>query len=199
MRRISRTALGLAASFIVLAGITTPALAQFEEADTIPRFAAGIFFDLTFRGSRGQTANGVKIDFTNSPSAGLRLEYRVTGTLTLGGFGSYTRVHEKLTTTSGDKVIGTANFDIIQVGGELLLRVKPRIPGYFILGGGAQNVRPVGDDPAQVTGTESFTEPFGIVGAGYEFASTRRRAFRINFRLYLINPFNPLGDGIIIT
>ena len=102
-------------------------------------------------------------------------------------------MHEKLTTTSGDKVIGTANFDIIQVGGELLLRVKPRIPGYFILGGGAQNVRPVGDDPAQITGTESFTEPFGIVGAGYEFAATRRRAFRINFRLYLINPSDQGG------
>ncbi len=193
MKKISRTALGLAVSCIILAALAAPALAQFEEADTMPRFAAGIFFDLNFRGSRGQTVSGVKIDFTNSPAGGLRLDYRITGTLALGVFGSYTRVQEKLTDVSGDIIIGTAHFNIFQFGGELALRVKPQIPGYFLLGGGAQLVQPAGDDPAQITGTDSFTEPFGIVGAGYEFASTRKRAFRINFRLFLVNPSDQGG------
>ncbi len=174
----------LVAALVMLATSAAPGFAQFEEPDTLPRFAAGIFFDLNFRGTRGQ-AGGNKFAFTNSPSGGLRLDYRITGTLTLGAFGSYARAQEKL--KNGDSVIPPdSRLTIVQVGGELLLRVKPRIPGYFILGGGAQMVSPDGD--LAFTGSENFTEPFGIVGAGYEFASTRRRAFRLNFRLYLINP-----------
>ncbi|HSG82086.1 MAG TPA: outer membrane beta-barrel protein [Gemmatimonadota bacterium] len=174
----------MAAALLMVAAFAAPAFAQFEERDTLPRFDAGIFFDLNFRGTRGQ-AGGNQFAFTNSPSGGLRLDYRLTGTLTLGAFGSYTRAKEKL--KGGDTVIPPdARLTVIQVGGELLIRVKPRIPGYFILGGGAQLVDPEGD--LAFTGSESFTEPFGVAGAGYEFASTRRRAFRLNFRLYLINP-----------
>jgi hypothetical protein len=187
-RRIAVPVLAL----VLLASFVAPARGQFEEEDTLPRFDAGLFLDFNFRGTRGQTLGGVEVKLNNSLAVGLRFDYRATGTLTLGAFGSYSRTDEKLTSQDGTVATGIANFNIFQFGGELLLRVKPQIPGYFILGGGAQHVTSAGDDP-QITDPGSFTEPFGIIGAGYEFASTRRRAFRINLRFHLINPSEQLN------
>lgn len=189
MNRRAQKVIGLAVPLLVGLAYTAPALAQFEEADTLPRFDAGVVGDLIFRGTRGVTVSGVEVSFTNSPAGGLRLDYRITQTLTLGVMGSYTRAKEKTKAPGGQSLVTGATFTVLQFGGELMLRVKPRIPGYFILGGGVQYVDPEADEPGnQLTGTESFTEGFGIAGAGYEFASTRRRAFRINFRLYLLKP-----------
>ena len=61
-----------------LAIIATPARAQFEEEDTIPRFAVGVTGEIVFRGSRGQTENGDDVSLGGGPAAGLRLEYRLT-------------------------------------------------------------------------------------------------------------------------
>ncbi|NIR45073.1 MAG: porin family protein [Gemmatimonadetes bacterium] len=174
---------------LLVLGVTAPASAQFEEADTLPRFSVGAFGDFGFRNKRGETAAGDEVSFTSSPGGGLRLDYRLTQTLTLAAFGSYTRVQERVEFSDGTVSVFDPHFDLFHFGGELLVRVKPRIPGYFILGGGAQHVAPEGDDPGlQLTSTDSFTETFGIAGAGYEFASTRGRAFRVNFRFFLINP-----------
>ena len=193
MKGLLRKAETLTFSLALLATFAVPARAQFEEEDTLPRWDAGITLGLNFRGTRGQTLGGVDVKLSNSPSAGLQLDYRLTGTLTFGAFGNYSRTTEKLSSPDGTTLVGLAHFNVIQFGGELLLRIKPRIPGYFILGGGAEYVSAQGDDPSQVTDADSFMEAFGIAGAGYEFASTRRRAFRINFRFYLINPSNQVN------
>lgn len=183
--RVVRAIVGL---LLVLA-VAAPARAQFEEPDTLPDFSVGVFGDFTFRGKRGETTGAGQVSFTSSPAAGLRFDFRLTQTLTLAAFGSYTRVQERVESATGAVNIGEPHFDLISIGGELLVRVKPRIPGYFILGGGAQRVSPTGDDPnLQLTTIENFTEAFGIAGIGYEFASTRKRAFRINLRFFLINP-----------
>jgi hypothetical protein len=187
VRGLLRKAVALTFSLVLLATFAVPAQAQFEEEDTLPRVDVGIFFDLSFRGSRGE-AGTAKIGFSNSPSGGLRVDYRLTGTLTIGIFGSYSSPKEKWDLLSGEAIIIQSHSKIYQLAGELLLRIKPRIPGYFILGGGVQYVDPPDDDTSLIGDAGSFTEPFGIAGAGYEFASTRRRAFRVNFRLHLINP-----------
>jgi hypothetical protein len=175
-----------------LAILARPLPAQFEERDTIPRFAVGAFVELDFRGSRGSDDSGRDISFGGAPAVGARLEYRLTGTLTAGALGSFTRLEERLEGLSS-RTVRPDKFTVWQFAGELLLRVKAGIPGYFVVGGGVRQVSPDGDDPqAQSHNLESFTEPLGILGAGLEVGSTRRRAFRIDMRVHFVSPADQL-------
>ncbi len=188
---------GVSSLCLVLAGLlanTTPSWAQFEEPDTVPRFSIGGFVDLNLRGNRGDASNGnVKVSFSNGATFGARLDYRVTRSLGLGVRASYGRSEEKQQreATTG---FSEGSFTHLMFAGELLLRVKPSVPGYFVLGGGVRYVDPgadASDESAdQFTQFDSFTEPFGLLGVGLEFASTRRRAVRIDFRTYLVSPAN---------
>ncbi len=169
--------------------IATPALAQFEEPDTVSPFSLGVFANLNFRGERGKLADQTSISFGNGLSVGGRVDYQLTRALGIGAISSFARGDEKLSRGTTQGFSGTEGLWIIAFSGELLLKVKQNVPGYFAIGGGARRVVPDSNDPnTQFTRTDSFTEPFGLVGAGVQFASTRRRAFRLDFRLFLIAP-----------
>ena len=175
-----------------LAIIATPARAQFEEEDTIPRFAVGVTGEIVFRGSRGQTENGDDVSLGGGPAAGLRLEYRLTRTLEIAVAGSYARPSERVKISNTSRT-SPDPFNMLQFSGELLLRVKPNIPGFFILGGGVRYTDPVGSNPAeQRHNVDPFTEPLGILGAGIAFGQRSSRLFKVDFRLYFVSPSQQL-------
>lgn len=175
-----------------LAIIATPAHAQFEEEDTIPRFAVGVTGELVFRGSRGQTEDGRDVSLGGGPAAGLRLEYRLTRTLEIAAAGSYARPSERVE-ASNTTLTSPDPFNMFQFSGELLLRVKPNIPGFFILGGGVRYTDPISSNPAdQQHNVDPFTEPLGILGAGIAFGQRRSRLFKVDFRLYFVSPSQQL-------
>ena len=172
--------------------IATPARAQFEEEDTIPRFALGVTGEIVFRGSRGTTQDGESVSLSGGPAAGLRLEYRLTRTLEIAAAGSYARPKEKV--DAGNRIVTSPDpFNMLQFSGELMLRVKPNIPGFFILGGGVRYTDPVSSDPAaQSHNVDSFTEPLGILGAGIAFGQRSSRVFKVDFRVYFVSPSQQL-------
>lgn len=163
-------------------------LAQFEEPDTVGRFGVGVFAELNFRGDRG-TAGENTISFGGGPSIGPRLEFRATDQLTLAALGSYARVEERQEAPGGTRAVPD-KITILQFGGELLLRVKPGIPGFFVLGGGIRRLDPEAEpgNQTQFTQAESFSEPYGAFGAGVELAPRRHTAFRLDLRLYFVSP-----------
>ncbi len=174
----------LAAAFVTALATAVPARGQFEEPDTVRKLGVGAFIELTFRGSRGTLANGNELDFSNGPAFGGRLEYRFAETVTLGVLGSYGRSEEKFQAggTGGETTSG--GMSMVNVAGELLFRVKPSVPGFFMIGGGARSVTP-DEDEARFGRTDSYTEPFGIFGVGFDAMSRRRGALRFEGRFYL--------------
>ncbi|MEE9134047.1 MAG: hypothetical protein V3U13_10840 [Gemmatimonadota bacterium] len=188
MRRVA----WLPASLGLLAIIASPVRAQFEEPDTIPRFSIGATAELVFRGKRGETSQGTDVSFGGGPALGLRLEYRLTSTLGIAAAGSWAHPKERL--RGANFAISSSDaFNMWQFSGELMLRVKPKIPGFFILGGGVRYTDPVSVDPGDYQhNVTSFTEPLGIIGAGVELARRRSRLFKVDFRLYMVAPSDQL-------
>lgn len=187
MSRVTRSASWLCACVAGGLYFVAPALAQFDEADTVPPISLGAFVNLNLRGERGKSAE-TSVSFGNGPSFGGRVDYQVARTLAIGAVGSVARANEKQQ-RGGTAGFSSEDFWLIGFSGELLLKVKANVPGYFVIGGGVRRVVPDSEDPnTQFTRVDSFTEPFGLVGAGLEFASTRRRAFRFDLRLFLISP-----------
>lgn len=181
-------------TLLLVAASALPARAQFEDADTIPRFSIGATAELVFRGTRGETTSGTrqKVSFGGGPPLGLRAEYRLTRTFYGGLAASWARLDERLETEQ-TRTSSTEGFTQLQFTGELLFKVKPSIPGYFILGGGARYVSPDSDDPDDyVHNVDSFTEPLGILGAGVEIGSRVSRVFKLDFRLYFVSPAEQL-------
>jgi hypothetical protein len=188
MKRPTRRAAWLIACSLGLAIAAPPARAQFEEPDTVPRFAVGVTGEIVFRGTRGELDTGTEVSFGGGPVVGARLEYRVTRTLTVGVAGGWGRLDERLEDPN-TRTVSAEGFSQLQFTGEFLLRVKPNIPGYFILGGGARRVDPDSKDPVQYQhNVRTFTEGMGVVGAGVELGSRRARTFKLDFRFYLVSP-----------
>lgn len=183
----------LCVAALAMSVCVTPARAQFDEPDTVSRFGVGAFVDLSFRGRRG-TSGETKVSFSGGPAFGLRAEYRVVRTVAIAARASYARPEEKL--EIGDtRQFSPEGFTELQVAGELLLRVKPSVPGYFVLGGGVRRIDPSssaveedGTPSEQRTTVENFSEPFGLAGVGVELAPQRNWAFRLDFRVYLVSP-----------
>jgi len=175
-----------------LAIIATPARAQFEEEDTIPRFSIGATGEIIFRGTRGETAGGTKVSLGGGPAIGLRMEYRLSRTLDIAVAGNYARPSERL--EGGDFQVSSIDpFNMLQFTGELVLRVKPNIPGYFILGGGVRYTDAVGTDPVDYWhDIDPFTDPLGILGVGIAFGQRRSRLFKADFRFYFVSPSEQL-------
>jgi len=172
--------------------IGTPARAQFEEEDTIPKFSIGATGEIVFRGNRGTTQGNTDVSLGGGPALGLRMEYRLGRTLDLALAGSYARPSERLK-GSNFEISSSDPFNMIQVTGELLLRVKPNIPGYFILGGGFRYTDAVGTDPADYFhNIDPFTDPLGILGAGIAFGQRKSRTFKSNLRFYFVSPSDQL-------
>lgn len=172
--------------------VDDPAQDPFAEPDSIPRFALGPIIELTFRGSLGKLADGTTIDLSNGPAFGARVEFRLSRTGTFVLRGSYARTEEKVELSGGGEVFG-AKLTEIEGAAELLLKLKPTVPGYFIVGAGARYVDPDAVDPgdpttARFTKEESSTEPLATAGLGLELGNRRRGAFRIEGRLYFAVP-----------
>lgn len=183
----TRRATCLLALLLPLA-VVTPGRAQFEEPDTIPRFAIGPSVEVLFRGKRGDLGSGTEISFGGGPAVGARLEFRVTRTLTIGAAGSWGRLDERQEGL-GVRAARPNGLTQLQFSGEFLMRVKPNVPGYFILGGGVRRIDADGNNPDDYFHDVSpFTEPLGIVGAGAELGSRRRRTVKLDLRLYLVSP-----------
>ena len=202
MPAIALRASPLTLCFVCLAFFAATAQAQFEEPDTIPRFSVGPTFEVVFRGQRGTSISGdAKIAFGGGPPVGARLEYRLTRTLALGAGGSWARLNEQQELQSS-KNVNPGGFTQWQGVGELMLKVKPNIPGYFTLGGGARYIVPDGDLAEQNLHNEDpFTDIMGILGAGIELGSRTRRVFKLDFRFYLVSPaeqaqFNTKGMAL---
>ncbi len=189
MSATARRAATLALSIACLILYAATARAQFEEPDTIPRFSIGPTFEVVFRGQRGEAdINGERISFGGGPPVGARLEYRLTRTLAIGAGGSWARLNEKRETTSS-KTVSSEGLTQWQGVGELMLKVKPNIPGYFILGGGARHIVPDSDNPVDYRhDVEPFTDVMGILGAGLELGSRTSRVVKLDFRFYLVSP-----------
>lgn len=179
----------LALCLACVALFAAPVRAQFEEPDTIPRFSVGPTFEVVFRAQRGTSLGGdAKISFGGGPPVGARLEYRITRTLGFGVGGSWARLNEQQE-LQNSKNVNPGGFTQWQGVGELMLKVKPNIPGYFTLGGGARYIVPDGDSSEQNLHNEDpFTDIMGILGAGIELGSRSRRVFKLDFRLYLVSP-----------
>lgn len=159
-----------------------PASAQFEEPDTIRPWAIGPFIEATFRGARG-TAAGEDLDFANGPAFGARLERRLGRTLTFGVLGSYARSAEQ----TGAGAAGTGeqgDMTLLNFAGELVFRVKPEVPGYFLFGGGVHFVSPDADEN-RFGRSDDYIEPLAVVGLGLEPFSRRNGALRLYGRLYI--------------
>jgi hypothetical protein len=179
-------------SLLLFAILGVPARAQFEEPDTIPRFSIGATAELVFRGKRGEGENlaggMVEVSFGGGPAIGLRAEYRITKTLSAGIAGSWASLNEQLKTETSTSV-STEGFNQFQFTGELLFKVKPNIPGFFILGGGARYIDPRSSNPIEyVHNIEAFTEPMGILGAGVEVGGRSSRVFKLDLRVYFVSP-----------
>jgi hypothetical protein len=177
-------------SFVCVAVVATSARAQFEEPDTIPRFSIGPTIEVVFRGVSGVLRGGAgDVSFGGGPPVGARVDYRLTRTLAIGAAGSWARLNEKLETSTSIST-GSGQFTQWQVSGELMLKVKPNIPGYFILGGGARRIIPDGE--TTYYDAEAFTDGIGILGAGVELGSRRSRVFKFDLRVYLVAPADQL-------
>lgn len=189
MQVTTRTFIGMLAALTLIPALATPARAQFEEPDTVGGFAIGPFVELLFRGQRGTTVSaGSEISYTGGPGFGLRLEYRLTRTFTLGATASYSNPDEEQVLPNNATIPGEGATHF-QFTGEAHLRVKPNIPGYFVLGGGVRR----GDPDSGAVHTREFTEPMGILGVGLQFASRRHWAGRLEFRGYFLSPADQPG------
>ncbi len=194
--RIIASLLALCCAQIVGAG---PSHGQFEEADTAPRLGVGGVIEVSFRGDRATLPNGSKIGFDNGPAFGARVEYRLTRTLTFGVLGTWARTEEKVTSVLTGDALFAGDFTVIQGVAELLVRVKPSVPGYFILGGGVSYVQPDPEDPDDSTtirfsDDDSFTEPIVLLGAGLEFLIGHSGAVRPEARWYVSPPADLAAD-----
>ena len=156
----------------------------FAEPDTIPRFALGPVVELKFRGGIGEFADGRSIGLSNGPTFGARAELRLNRTVTFVVRGSYARTEEKVVFSTGDAFFAGQTTHI-EAAGELLLKGKASVPGYFIFGGGVRFVNPdaeVDATTARFTTAESTTESLIIGGVGLELGGRRRGVFRIEGR-----------------
>ena len=156
----------------------------FAEPDTIPRFALGPVVELKFRGGIGDFADGRSIGLSNGPTFGARAELRLNRTVTFVVRGSYARTEEKVEVSTGDATFA-GEFTHIEAAGELLLKGKASVPGYFIFGGGVRFVNPdaeVDATTSRFTTAESTTESLIIAGVGLELGGRRRGVFRIEGR-----------------
>lgn len=188
--------LGVLASAVVAA---VPLHAQFEEPDTTPRFGIGPVIELTFRGTRAKIGDN-NLRFDNGPAIGLRADVRLGRTVSFDVAGTWARSEEKLESGSGgvDTILG-GDMTIWQLMGELIFRVKPSVPGYFVIGGGVRRVIPDEEDPldpgtARFTSDEPFNEPIVTIGLGLQFTGGRHFAARPEIRWY-IGPPEDLGGA----
>ncbi len=160
-----------------------PVWAQFDEPDTIPKLAVGPYIEATFRGALGELADGLTADLSNGAAFGARVEYRVGGATALGLSGSYARSSGKFETASGATTGG--DLTLVNLVGEVLWRIKPSVPGYFVFGAGVRYSAPKGDDPL-FGNADSYTEPLGVIGLGIEPLRRRKGLLRLYLRLYIV-------------
>ena len=161
-----------------------PVWAQFDEPDTIPKWAVGPYIEAAFRGALGELVDGPTLDLSNGPAFGARVEYRVGAATALGLSGSYARSSEKFETASGDATTG-GDLTIVNLVGEVLWRIKPSVPGYFVFGAGVRYSAPKEDDPL-FGNADSYTEPLGVIGLGIEPLRRRKGLLRLYLRLYIV-------------
>jgi hypothetical protein len=198
--------LAIAGTLAAASMLAVPAQAQFEEPDARPKFGIGPFIEATFRGSRGRvsgTDRDVNLGFGNGAAFGLTADYRLGRTVSIDVSGSYGRSQEEVSSATGGDTFKAGKMALWQLWGELVFRIKPSVPGYFVLGGGARHVVPDEVDPddpstARFTREDAYTEPIITLGAGLEFPAGRHGAARVYFRIYTGPPAD-LGGLTIST
>jgi hypothetical protein len=151
--------------------------------------------ELNFRGERGQTTAGGAFEFGNGPAFGLRAHAWLTDLFGVSAHGSYARTGH----CEPDIDFCTQNEVTLWHGlGELTVRVKPGVPGYFLIGGGVTVVSPDAD-AAPAFRTSSHVEPTLTAGAGLDLGLSRRAIVRLDLRLYFVIPKEQAGVEVSST
>lgn len=178
----------LAAAWL-LASLWPAALPAQQEERGTPR---GLYViptvELNFRGERGKFA-GDPFEFGNGPAFGLRAHAWLTDVFGVTAHGSYAR------TDHCQPVQRTCTRDEVTLWhglGELAVRVKPGVPGYFIVGGGVTIVSPDAD-ASDAFRAPSHVEPTLTAGAGADLRVSRRAIFRLDLRFYFVIPEDQEG------
>lgn len=157
-----------------------------------PSAAIVPFVELNFRGERGKIADGT-FDFSNGVAFGVGLSGWLSGTFGLGVRGSYARTEH----CQSFPIVGAAcpgsDVTLWRGLGELSFRVKPRVPGYFLIGGGVTVVSPEDEEPSLFSDGAKHTEPTLTAGAGLDLRVSRRGFAKVELRLYIQVPEDQAG------
>jgi hypothetical protein len=185
----------LAVAALVAATTGAPPVAHAQERDEqgLPHLAVGPFVELTWRGARGElpAPEGSVPDefrFGDGPAFGVRLHWWSTPTFGLAMQGSFGRASHCV---SGDVRFCTHGQVSLWRGvAELTPKVKARVPGYFIAGGGVTWVDPDDDEEVRQLGfwAPAHAEITLTAGAGLDLRTGRRGAARVEFRWYVTLP-----------
>lgn len=144
--------------------------------------------ELNFRGERGQRGND-PFEFGNGPAFGLRAHAWLTDVFGVTVQGSRARAPHC------QPLQGLCTPDEVTLWhglGELAVRVKPGVPGYFLVGGGVTVVSPDAD-ASDAFRTESHAEPTLTAGAGVDLRAGDRAIFRLDLRFYFVIPKDQNG------
>lgn len=186
-RRTRRGAPWARPLFSLFALFLLPAPAAGQEVGA-PSVALVPFIELNFRGERAQTREGDSVDFSNGPAFGVGLSSWLSGTFGLNLRGSYARTEHCVSRPiTGAFCIGG---DVTLWRGmvELAFRVKPRVPGYFLIGGGVTRVsEDVPEEGGAVSGG-SEVEPTFAAAAGLDLPVGRSAFARFELRFYVQVP-----------
>lgn len=163
------------------AAALAPAPARAQEPVPVPNLSVVPVLELNFRGERGEFG-GEPFDFGNGPAFGLRLHAWLSPVFGVAAHGSFARA------SHCQPGFCTPREATLWRGvGELAVKVRPGVPGYFIVGGGVTYVAPDADATGIFQGPDHL-EPTLTAGAGVDFRVSGRGAFRLEARLYLLIP-----------
>lgn len=167
-----------------------PAMLEAQDRRETP---TGIYLiptlELNFRGERGRFGGGGGFEFRNGPAIGLRAHAWLTDVFGLSAQGSYARTAHCRTD------LGQCSDNEVTLWhglGELAVRVKPGVPGYFLIGGGVTVVSPDAD-AGDIFRTPSHAEPTLTAGAGLDFGLSERAIVRLDLRFYFVLPKDQTG------
>lgn len=159
--------------------------AQERSSAEPPTVALVPMLEANFRGDRGSAPGGDRVQFSNGLTFGLRAHAWLSETLGVSAHGGFARAGYCFEGASSFCTTGN-EVTLWRALGELTARVKPRVPGYFVVGGGVMVVAP--DEDALFSDGSSLLEPTVSAAAGIDFRVSRRGFARLELRTYLIFP-----------
>ena len=176
-----------AAGWLLWPGSAAPLQAQEERGTPLGLYVMPTV-ELNFRGERG-TFSGDPFKVGNGPAFGLRAHAWLTDVFGVTVQGSHARAGH----CQPRQATCTHNEVTLWHGlGELAVRVKPGVPGYFVVGGGVTVVAPDAD-ASDAFQAPSHAEPTLTAGAAADLRAGPRAIFRLDLRFYFVIPKDQEG------